>query len=218
MRNEEKSGRKQKGLLLITMGLLLIAAALILVSYNLYDGLRAERAASQVVDRLSADFPSEAAPEAPAGSAGDQESAVIPDYVLNPDMEMPVENIDGTDVIGVLRIPALELELPVISEWSYPDLKTAPCRYSGSAYLNNLIICAHNYRSHFGKLKNLCEGDIATFTDMDGNVFTYKMVERETLLPKSIDAMESGDWDLTLFTCTVGGQSRVTIRFELVEK
>ena len=41
MRNEEKSGRKQKGLLLITMGLLLIAAALILVSYNLYDGLRA---------------------------------------------------------------------------------------------------------------------------------------------------------------------------------
>ena len=217
MRNEEKNGRKQKGLLLITMGLLLIAAALILVSYNLYDGLRAERAASQVVNQLSADFPSEAAPEAPAGSAGEQEPAVIPDYVLNPDMEMPVENIDGTDVIGVLRIPALELELPVISEWSYPDLKTAPCRYSGSAYLNNLILCGHNYTSHFGNLKKLGEGDFATFTDMDGNVFTYRMVERETLPPTSIDAMESGDWDLTLFTCTMGGQSRVTIRFELEE-
>ena len=217
MRNEEKSGRKQKGLLLITMGLLLIAAALILVSYNLYDGLRAERAASQVVNQLSADFPSEAAPEAPAGSAGDQEPAVIPDYVLNPDMEMPVENIDGTDVIGVLRIPALELELPVISEWSYPDLKTAPCRYSGSAYLDNLIICGHNYASHFGNLKNLCEGDLATFTDMDGNVFTYRMVEQETLPPTAMDAMESGEWDLTLFTCTMGGQSRVTVRFEREE-
>ena len=217
MRNEEKSGRKQKGLLLITMGLLLIAAALILVSYNLYDGLRAERAASQVVDQLSADFPSEAAPEAPAGSAGDQEPAVIPDYVLNPDMEMPVENIDGTDVIGVLRIPALELELPVISEWSYPDLKTAPCRYSGSAYLDDLIICGHNYASHFGNLKNLCEGDLAAFTDMDGNVFTYRMVEQETLPPTAMDAMESGEWDLTLFTCTMGGQSRVTVRFEREE-
>ena len=217
MRNEEKSGRKQKGLLLITMGLLLIAAALILVSYNLYDGLRAERAASRVVDQLSADFPSEAAPEAPAGSAGDQEPAVIPDYVLNPDMEMPVENIDGTDVIGVLRIPALELELPVISEWSYPDLKTAPCRYSGSAYLDNLIICGHNYASHFGNLKNLCEGDLAAFTDMDGNVFTYRMVEQETLPPTAMDAMESGEWDLTLFTCTMGGQSRVTVRFEREE-
>ena len=132
-------------------------------------------------------------------------------------MEMPVETINGIDFIGVLRIPALELELPVISEWNYPNLKTAPCRYSGSAYLNNLIICGHNYTSHFGTLKNLWEGDIATFTDMDGNVFTYKMVERETLNPTDIEGMESGNWDLTLFTCTVGGQSRVTIRFELEE-
>ena len=47
MRNEEKNSRKQEGLLLITIGLLLIAAALFLVSYNLYDELRAEQAAKQ---------------------------------------------------------------------------------------------------------------------------------------------------------------------------
>ena len=223
MRNEEKNSRKQEGLLLITIGLLLIAAALFLVSYNLYDELRAEQSARQAVTQLDAYLPAEAALEAPSDSAGDQEPlvsderTVIPDYVLSPNMEMPVETINGIDFIGVLRIPALELELPIISEWNYPNLKTAPCRYSGSAYLNNLIICGHNYTSHFGTLKNLWEGDIATFTDMDGNVFTYKMVERETLLPTSIDAMESGEWDLTLFTCTVGGQSRVTIRFELEE-
>lgn len=220
---KKKNSRKQEGLLLITIGLLLIAAALFLVSYNLYDELRAKQSARQAVTQLDAYLPAEAAPEAPSDSAGDQEPfvsderTVIPDYVLSPNMEMPVETINGIDFIGVLRIPALELELPIISEWNYPNLKTAPCRYSGSAYLNNLIICGHNYTSHFGTLKNLWEGDIATFTDMDGNVFTYKMVERETLLPTSIDAMESGEWDLTLFTCTVGGQSRVTIRFELEE-
>lgn len=223
MRNEEKNSRKQEGLLLITIGLLLIAAALFLVSYNLYDELRAEQSARQAVTQLDAYLPAEAAPEAPSDSAGDQEPlasderTVIPDYVLSPNMEMPVETINGIDFIGVLRIPALELELPVISEWNYPNLKTAPCRYSGSAYLNNLIICGHNYTSHFGTLKNLWEGDIATFTDMDGNVFTYKMVERETLNPTDIEGMESGNWDLTLFTCTVGGQSRATIRFELEE-
>ena len=223
MRNEEQSGRKQRGLLSITVGLLLIAAALFLASYNLYDELRAEQSARQAVTQLDAYLPAEAAPEAPLDSAGDQEPLVsdertaIPDYVLSPNMEMPVETINGIDFIGVLRIPALELELPVISEWNYPNLKTAPCRYSGSAYLNNLIICGHNYTSHFGTLKNLWEGDIATFTDMDGNVFTYKMVERETLNPTDIEGMESGNWDLTLFTCTVGGQSRVTIRFELEE-
>ena len=223
MRNKEKNSRKQEGLLSITIGLLLIAAALFLVSYNLYDELRAEQSARQAVTQLDAYLPAEAAPEAPSYSAGDQEPlvsderTVIPDYVLSPNMEMPVETINGIDFIGVLRIPALELELPIISEWNYPNLKTAPCRYSGSAYLNNLIICGHNYTSHFGTLKNLWEGDIATFTDMDGNVFTYKMVERETLNPTDIEGMESGNWDLTLFTCTVGGQSRVTIRFELEE-
>lgn len=223
MRNEEKNSRKQEGLLLITIGLLLIAAALFLVSYNLYDELRAEQSARQAVTQLDAYLPAEAAPEAPSDSTGDQEPlvsderTVIPDYVLSPNMEMPVETINGIDFIGVLRIPALELELPIISEWNYPNLKTAPCRYSGSAYLNNLILCGHNYASHFGSLKTLSEGDIATFTDIDGNVFIYKMVERETLNPTDIEGMESGNWDLTLFTCTVGGQSRVTIRFDLEE-
>ena len=223
MRNEEKNSRKQEGLLLITIGLLLIAAALFLVSYNLYDELRAEQSARQAVTQLDAYLPAEAALEAPSDSAGDQEPlvsderTVIPDYVLSPNMEMPVETINGIDFIGVLRIPALELELPIISEWNYPNLKSAPCRYSGSAYLNNLILCGHNYASHFGSLKTLSEGDIATFTDIDGNVFIYKMVERETLNPTDIEGMESGNWDLTLFTWTVGGQSRVTIRFELEE-
>ena len=196
-------------MLSITIGLLLIAAALFLVSYNLYDELRAEQAARQAVNKLEASTNQE-----PLAS---DERTVIPDYVLSPNMEMPVETINGIDFIGVLRIPALELELPVISEWNYPNLKTAPCRYSGSAYLNNLILCGHNYASHFGRLKTLSEGDIATFTDIDGNVFIYKMVERETLNPTDIEGMESGNWDLTLFTCTVGGQSRVTIRFELEE-
>ena len=223
MRNEEQSGRKQRGLLSITVGLLLIAAALFLASYNLYDELRAEQSARQAVTQLDAYLPAEAALEAPSDSAGDQEPlvsderTVIPDYVLSPNMEMPVETINGIDFIGVLRIPALELELPIISEWNYPNLKSAPCRYSGSAYLNNLILCGHNYASHFGSLKTLSEGDIATFTDIDGNVFIYKMVERETLNPTDIEGMESGNWDLTLFTCTVGGQSRVTIRFDLEE-
>lgn len=208
---------------MITIGLLLIAAALFLVSYNLYDELRAEQSARQAVTQLDAYLPAEAALEAPSDSAGDQEPlvsderTVIPDYVLSPNMEMPVETINGIDFIGVLRIPALELELPIISEWNYPNLKSAPCRYSGSAYLNNLILCGHNYASHFGSLKTLSEGDIATFTDIDGNVFIYKMVERETLNPTDIEGMESENWDLTLFTCTVGGQSRVTIRFDLEE-
>ena len=208
---------RNKGTGLIFLGLLLIAAALFLTAYNMYDEQRAEQSALQVIDRLEDYLPSEVPTEASTEPIVEQAPmpSDAPDYVLCPDMEMPVETINGIDYIGVLQIPLLELELPIASEWNYPNLKTAPCRYSGSAYLNNMIICAHNYSSHFGKLKNLSEGDVATFTDMAGNVFIYKMVERETLNPSDIEEMEDGDWDLTLFTCTVGGKTRVTIRFKL---
>lgn len=208
---------RNKGTGMILLGLLLIAAALFLTAYNLYDEQRAEQSALQVIDRLEDYLPLEVPTEASTEPIVEQAPMPndAPDYVLCPDMEMPVETINGIDYIGVLQIPSLELELPIASEWNYPNLKTAPCRYSGSAYLNNMIICAHNYSSHFGKLKSLSEGDAATFTDMAGNVFIYKMVERETLNPSDIEEMEDGDWDLTLFTCTVGGKTRVTIRFKL---
>ena len=190
---------KRKGKGLILTGLLLMAAALLLTGYNLYEQMRAQRSAAQAAALLTEQLP----------QAGE---AAVPDYLLTPEMEMPVETIDGVDYVGVLRIPALALELPVISQWSYPLLKIAPCRYSGSAYQNNLVLCAHNYASHFGNLKNLHIGDAVTFTDMDGNLFTYQVAELETLPPQATEEMENGDWDLTLFTCTVGGQSRVTVR------
>ena len=47
---------------------------------------------------------------------------------------------------------------------------------------------------------------------MDGTVFRYKVDSLETLSPYAISDMTSGGWPLTLFTCTVGGQSRLAIR------
>lgn len=213
---------KNKGKFLIITGLLLIAAALFLTVYNLYDEVRARRSVMETMACIEADIPANPSTEPleipeEANTTASLEEVEVPDYLLNPDMEMPTENINGIDYIGILRIPALELELPVISEWSYPRLKIAPCRYTGSAYQDDLIIAAHNYNSHFGNLKNLREGDTATLTDMDGNVFTYEMAELEILQPTDIEGMDSGEWDLTLFTCTIGGSSRVTARFERVE-
>ena len=213
---------KNKGKFLIITGLLLIAVALFLTVYNLYDEVRARRSVMEIMACIEADIPANPSTEPleipeEANTTASLEEVEVPDYLLNPDMEMPTENINGIDYIGILRIPALELELPVISEWSYPRLKIAPCRYTGSAYQDDLIIAAHNYNSHFGNLKNLREGDTATLTDMDGNVFTYEMAELEILQPTDIEGMDSGEWDLTLFTCTIGGSSRVTARFERVE-
>lgn len=214
--------KNKKGCVWIFSGLLLIAAALFLTAYNMADEYRAQQAARQIVTYLDEYCPEEAVTEAssePAETPGEMAGEPvptteieIPDYLLNPEMDMPVQTIDGQEYIGVLRIPVLGLELPVISQWSYPQLKIAPCRYSGSAYLGDLIIAGHNYSAHFGTLKDLREGDRITFTDMDGNVFSYTVAFCEVLKSTDVEEMESGDWDLTLFTCNVSGQNRVTVR------
>lgn len=196
------------------IGLLLLSAALCLTLYNLSDDMRAEGAAEAVMEELREAI-SYSTEQGLSNGIPAVESKDFPDYILNPEMEMPAQTIDGTDYIGILEIPVLNVVLPVLSDWSYPKLRMAPCRYTGSAYLNNMVIAAHNYESHFGRIKNLSQGDEVQFTDIDGNLFKYEVVEVEILSPDSTAEMTSGDWNLTLFTCTIGGQSRVTVRCAL---
>uniref|UniRef100_UPI004027E28D sortase n=1 Tax=Mediterraneibacter faecis TaxID=592978 RepID=UPI004027E28D len=192
-------------------GLLLFAAALALSVYNLWDGYRAE----QSREKLLEEYRDKNQNISDEGEQAEESDGQIPDYQLNPEMEMPkvmLEELDGAACIGVLEIPKIDLKLPVLSEWSYPLLKKAPCRYSGSAYLDNLVIAAHNYRTHFGKLKELETGDEVIFTDAAGNRFEYKVAVVEALTPQSVEDMTSGEWALSLFTCTLDGKNRVTVR------
>lgn len=129
--------------------------------------------------------------------------------------------INGEKYIGIITVPAIGVELPVMAEWSYPNLKHAPCRYKGSVQSDNLIICAHNYNSHFGGIRNLNTGDLISFTDCVGSVYSYEVVQIDEINGKDVEAMmkNAGDeWDLTIFTCTLGGQSRVTVRAEAAEE
>ena len=207
----------KRGKLCTALGLLLLLAALGLTAYNLWRDAMASMSVDVVLERLTPTLSSRQSELPPLGSGEALEEAFVPDYVLNPEMAMPEENIDGRSYIGVLDIPALGLSFPIISEWSYDALQIAPCRYSGSAYLDNLVIAGHNYRSHFASLPQLQPGDTVTFTDMDGNVFSYAVSSLETPSPYAVSDMTSGDWDLTLFTCTVGGQSRLAIRCDHAE-
>ncbi len=136
----------------------------------------------------------------------------IPAWMRDPFLPMPETEIDGVPYVGYLEIPSLELRLPVISEWDYDRLQISPCRYSGSVYLDNMVIAAHNYPSHFGRLKELVPGEELYFTDVDGNVFAFTVSASEVLPPTAVEDVVAGEWPLTLFTCTVGGAARVVVR------
>lgn len=198
-------------------GLILVTAAVLLLVYNLWDGHRARESEEAIL----AEYLQENKKASESPDASDKEDGQnIPDYLLNPDMDMPeytLKSLGDVACIGILEIPALDLELPVISSWSYSSLRQAPCRYSGSAYKGDLVIAAHNYQSHFGGLRTLPEGSEVFFTDAVGNRFSYYVAVTEALTPWSVDDMTSGEWPLTLFTCTLDSQNRVTVRCEYSE-
>lgn len=190
---------------MITVGLLLIVAALLLSGYNLWEGRQASMSAQKAMAALQRQREERTASD---------ETEEVPFYKVCPEMEMPVIEIDGETYIGTLEIPSLGLELPVMNDWSYPKLKKAPCRYGGSAYQENLMLAGHNYPAHFGRLNELALGAEVRFTDVDGHVFVYEAADIEKLPGTAVEEMAAGGWALTLFTCTLDGRSRVVVRCE----
>ncbi len=195
---------KKQGKLIMLLGTVLVLLSMILTLYNSYEEKKAENLASNVLGQIDI---------IPSADKTDS----IPDYVVNPFMNMPKKEIDGRFYVGTVSVPKLNITLPVMEQWSYENFKVSPCVYEGTPYRNNFIICAHNYRSHFGSLENLTQGDKVSFKDFDGNVFKYEVLYTEILDNNAVEEMSEGEWDLTLFTCTYGGATRVTVRCKNVE-
>lgn len=132
--------------------------------------------------------------------------------VIYPDREMPTMEIENKRYVGTLEIPHWNLLLPVMEEWSEANARIAPCCYQGSVYQDNMIIAGHNYQSHFGKLKHIPLGAELKFTDVSGNQFYFYVSSIETVLDTDYEEVVSGEWDLTLFTCTYSGRKRDVVR------
>ena len=190
--------RNKLGTICMILGTVLILAALSLFLWNRREAEQAGEAAASILPQVVKQI-AETAAEDPAP----------PDPF---DPTMTEVEIDGYLYIGYLSIPALGLELPVMSEWDYTRLNIAPCRYSGSPKSDDLVIAAHNFAQHFGGLSGLTGGEQVIFVDMDNVVSTYTVVSVEILPPTAVEEMTNGEYDLSLYTCTYGGQSRVTVR------
>lgn len=157
-------------------------------------------------------------------AAATEPEAVVNELKMEPPQETQAEAMedDGgaaetqTNFLGVLSIPALGRELPVHASWSEALLKTAPCCYFGSPS-EGLVIAGHNYRAHFRGLGSLKAGDSIQLTERGGKEWNYQVVQTEVLDGTDVEGMTEEGWDMTLFTCTGGGEKRVTVRCRKVE-
>ena len=192
---------------LILLGLLLLLGAGGLTAYNIWDGIRAERTSQHIIQEMDIG----------------QDLVEALDREPDDDPEMPVIEVEGYYYIGILEIPSLQLTLPVMDRWDYTRLKISPCVYSGSYKTDDLVICAHNYARHFSPVKWIDIGADVYLITVDCRVYHYQVTNRETLQPAAVENMIentnnttdgtiTNEWDLTLFTCNTGGQTRCAVR------
>ena len=194
------------GAVLVSAGMLFLAAALILVAHNLRDTARAGRAAASVMEKLRPAVGPEETETGPGtiyGGAAYEYAGTV--------------KVGGQKYIGYVSFPDFGLELPVNSECDAEKLKDGPCRFFGTASQPGFVICGHNYTVHFGKLYDLREGAKVIFTDASGKRYVYEVRKTEAVSPDAVRYMISDEWDLSLYTCTLPGTARYTVRCKLAE-
>ena len=149
-----------------------------------------------------------------------------PEQVSNVDkiIQKIVKATGDDGMIGILEIPEINQELPIIGKWSYNLLKISICRYKGPDPNEdgNLVLIGHNYKSgaHFGDLDKLSVGSELFLTNTrTGERVRYEVYQIKHIAPDAFSALKSfhGPAGLTLMTCRNNGTNRLLIRCEQKE-
>lgn len=125
------------------------------------------------------------------------------------------------DSIGILNIPSLNIEYPILSTTNEKNLKVSLTKYWGGNpnEVGNLCVSGHNYKNSkfFGKLQNIKNGDIIQITDLNGQTLDYKVYDTKIVDPSDTSCtsqLTNGNIEITLITCYYeNGSAHASKRF-----
>lgn len=125
----------------------------------------------------------------------------------------------GYQVIGILKIPAIELEYPILEQTTNETMKLSVTKFWGNGVneIGNLSIAGHNNYdgTMFGKTKKLEIGDVIEVTDMTDITKQYTIYHKYITDPNDISVIEANEFgtrELTLITCSNGNKERLIIK------
>lgn len=235
-KTEKKSGKKRirRGTMLILIGLLMLLVAGGVYIHNIIKEAAVGDVTDEVLDRLEnliVNAPSESVkvdeslqlelesglqekPSDENNKKDDKETTAeeTEEPTTRDPNNMEYSIVDNHYYIGILDLPTLGLTFPVQWGWSDELMDIAPCRYDGNTTENNMILLAHNYTTHFGRLFDLQPGHKLSFTDIHGHVIGYEVSYVEQFHRSEIHRIYEGEWDLTLFTCVPNTYNRIAVR------
>lgn len=125
----------------------------------------------------------------------------------------------GLKVIGLIEIPIIDLEYPILDKTTKLAMRTSISRFSGGAIneYGNVSLAGHNNYSGtmFGKNKNLKLGDKVLLTDLSGKTIEYEIYDIFVTNPNDTTILETKDKtkrEVTLITCKNGRSERLIIK------
>ena len=131
---------------------------------------------------------------------------------------VPLE-FEGCKVIGIIKIPKISLEYPILSETTKSTMKKSISRFWGediNSYGNVSLAGHNNYDgTMFGKIKKLEIGDIVELTDLSNRIIEYEVKEIFSTDPNDVTILETTNSEIrevTLITCTNGHAERLIVK------
>jgi LPXTG-site transpeptidase (sortase) family protein len=207
--------RRVLGRIILFTGVLAILSSAVLSGHAYFDESRAKNSAEKTALEVSSKINEAVQSGKQLRAMGDAPEDVLLDVreeVREESVRTPrVIDISGGSYLGILRISALSLELPVNIKYTEAALKNSPCLYYGGLP-GAVVIGAHNYAYHFGKISSLKKGDSVVIADGNGIEHWYAVDIIEVLSETDIEGRINSPYALTLFTCTKSRTERITVR------
>lgn len=124
---------------------------------------------------------------------------------------------EGFKVIGLIKIPSIDLEYPILEQTTDDAMRVSISRYWGgdiNSY-GNVSLAGHNNKitlTMFGKNKYLKNGDSVFLTDLTGKTIEYQIYDTFITDPDDVSILRTTDTairEVTLITCTNGRANRL---------
>ena len=130
-----------------------------------------------------------------------------------------VIEFEGYKVIGIIKIPKINLEYPILEETTKSTMKISISRNWGTEInsFGNVSLAGHNNYdgTMFGKNKKLEVGDMIELTDLSNNTIEYEIYDIFSTDPNDVTILQTTDSkirEVTLITCTNGRAERLIIK------
>lgn len=126
---------------------------------------------------------------------------------------------NGYNVVGIIKIPAIDIEYPIIDKTSEQAMKVSVTKFWGNNVndIGNFTMAGHNYidGTMFGKTKKLNKGDKIEMTDLTGHTVEYVIFAKYVIEPNDVtcvNSVQENTREITLLTCTNGRSNRLVIK------